>query len=86
MNPDLVARDDQGKPYTVRYEEVNAMLLNEFLKEHREVQEQKAAIAEFKKEIANLTATVKQQSAQIQKVSAQLEARNPSPQIALNGQ
>src|SRR5439155_27015914 len=57
VNPDLVARDDEGKVYTVRYEAVNAMLLNEFLKEHRKVQEQGATIAEFKKEIANLTAT-----------------------------
>src|SRR5439155_2206180 len=53
VNPDLVARDEQGKPFTVRYDAVNTMLLNEFLKEHREVQEQKATIAEFKKEIAN---------------------------------
>ena len=74
VNPDLVARDADGKAYTVRYEAVNAMLLNEFLKEHREVQEQKATIAEFKKKIANLTATVKEQAAQIQKVSAELES------------
>ena len=45
VNPDLVARDEEGKPYTVRYEAVNAMLLNEFLKEHRKVEEQEAAIA-----------------------------------------
>ena len=45
VNPDLVARDEQGKPYTVRYEAVNAMLLNEFLKEHRKVEEQKATCA-----------------------------------------
>jgi hypothetical protein len=64
-----VAREDEGKPYSVRYEAVNAMLLNEFLKEHREVHEQKASITELKKEIANLTATVKEQAAQIQKVS-----------------
>jgi Chaperone of endosialidase len=86
VNPDLVARDEQGKPYTVRYEAVNAMLLNEFLKEHREVQEQKATIAEFKKEIANLTATVKQQSAQIQKVSARLELSKTAPQTVRNDQ
>ena len=48
MNPDLVARDDQGKSYTVRYEAVNAMLLNEFLKEHRKVEEQEATIAELR--------------------------------------
>ena len=72
VNPALVTRDAQGKVYTVRYEAVNAMLLNEFLKEHCKVQEQGATIAEFKKEIANLTATVKEQAAQIQKVSAQV--------------
>ena len=74
VNPDLVARDAEGKAYTVRYEAVNAMLLNEFLKEHHTVQEQGATIAEFKKEIATLTATVKEQAAQIQKVSAELES------------
>src|SRR5204863_5495705 len=52
VNPDLVARDEQGKPYTVRYDAVNAMLLNEFLKEHREVQEQKATIAELRSALA----------------------------------
>src|SRR5205085_5860523 len=66
VNPDLVARDEQGKVYTVRYEAVNAMLLNEFLKEHRTVED-------LKEQIATLTATVKEQAAQIQKVSAQLE-------------
>jgi trimeric autotransporter adhesin len=71
VNPDLVVRDAEGKPYTVRYDQVNAMLLNEFLKEHSTVQE-------LKKEIATLTATVKEQSAQIQKVSAQLAAASPS--------
>jgi hypothetical protein len=68
VNPDLVARDEQGKPYTVRYEAVNAMLLNEFLKEHRTVEE-------LKKEIAGLKATMKDQAAQIQTVSAALETR-----------
>ena len=84
VNSDLVVRDDQGKPYTVRYDAVNAMLLNEFLKEHREVQEQKATIAEFKEEIAKLTATVKEQAAQIQKVSAEVEISGFSRQIVLN--
>src|SRR6266566_936760 len=84
VNPALVARDDQGKPYTVRYEAVNAMLLNEFLKEHREVQEQKTTIVEFKKEIANLTATLKEQATQIQKVSAQVELSKPTPRTVLN--
>ena len=54
VNPGLVARDEEGKPYTVRYEAVNAMLLNEFLKEHRTVQEQKATIAQLKKDFREL--------------------------------
>jgi hypothetical protein len=77
VNPDLVVRDKNGEIYTVRYEAVNAMLLNEFLKEHSTVQE-------LKKEIATLTATVKEQAAQIQKVSAQLEASKHAPQVANN--
>ena len=86
VNPHLVARDADGKVNTVRYEAVNAMLLNEFLKEHHTVQQQGATIAELKKEIANLTATVKEQAAQIQKVSAQLELSKPAPQTVLNNQ
>src|SRR6266536_2455499 len=79
VNRDLVARDDQGKPYTVRYESVNAMLLNEFLKEHRKVQEQE-------KRIDALTAQLKEQKALIQKVSAQIEVTKPSPQMVVNNQ
>ena len=56
MNPDLVARDADGKAYTVRYEAVNAMLLNEFLKEHRKVQELEANAAKQQKQIETLTA------------------------------
>ncbi|HZR04231.1 MAG TPA: tail fiber domain-containing protein [Candidatus Udaeobacter sp.] len=73
VSPDLVTPDRQGKPETVRYEAVNAMLLNEFLKEHRKVQEQAHTIAELKNEIANLTVTVKDQATQIQKVTSRLE-------------
>ena len=79
VNPALVARDDQGKPYTVRYEAVNAMLLNEFLKEHRHVQEQDAIIARQQKQIEALTAG-------LQKVSAQIEMSRPAPQTVLNNQ
>ena len=71
VNPDLVVRDKQGKPYSVRYEQVNAMLLNEFLKEHRTVQEQGATIARQEKQIEALAAG-------LQKVSAQLAAVSPS--------
>jgi hypothetical protein len=67
-NPDLVVRDKEGKPYSVRYDAVNAMLLNEFLKEHRHVQEQDAIIAHQQKQIAAL-------SAGLQKVSVQLELK-----------
>ena len=74
VNPDLVARDEKAKPYTVRYEAVNAMLLNEFLKEHRKVEDLKkdfqGAVAQQQKEIAALAAMVKEQASQIQKVSA----------------
>ena len=76
VNPDLVARDEQGKPYTVRYEAVNAMLLNEFLKEHRKVEQQRkdfeAALAQQQKQIEALTAG-------LQKVSAQLELNKSAP-------
>jgi hypothetical protein len=77
VNPDLVGRDAKGQVQTVHYEAVNAMLLNEFLKEHSTVQE-------LKKEVASLTATVKEQAARIQKVSAQLEASKPAPQVVNN--
>jgi hypothetical protein len=79
VNPTLVLPDKEGKPYTVRYEAVNAMLLNEFLKEHRKNEEQQATIAQLKSGMEALTATVKEQAAQIQKVSAQLEANKPIP-------
>ena len=86
MNPDLVARDDQGKAYTVRYEAVNAMLLNEFLKEHRKVQELEAMAAEQQREIKALAATLKEQASQIQKVSDQLAVSKPAPQLVDNNQ
>src|SRR5207248_4196188 len=84
VNPDLVARDEQGKPYTVRYEAVNAMLLNEFLKEHRKVREQEATIVQLKKDF-QATATHQQEqiealTAGLQKVSAQVGMRKPAPQ------
>src|SRR5438094_8612533 len=67
VNPDLVARDDKGKPYTVRYEAVNAMLLNEFLKERRKNEQQEAKIVQQQKQIQTLTDALKEQAAQIQK-------------------
>jgi len=74
VNPDLIVRDKKGNPYSVRYDQVNAMLLNEFLKEHRKVEDLKkdfqTTVAHQKKEIAALAGIVKEQAAQIQKVSA----------------
>ena len=79
VNPDLVVRDGDGKVYTVRYEAVNAMLLNEFLKEHRKNEEQEATIARQQKQIEALTAGV-------QKVSAQVEMSRPAPQMVSSNQ
>jgi uncharacterized coiled-coil protein SlyX len=91
VNPDLVARDDQGKPYSVRYEALNAMLLNEFLKEHRTVQElkstvakQEAIIAQQQKGMDAVIAHLKEQDSKIQKVSAQLEVSKTAPQLVDN--
>ena len=70
VNPDLVARDDEGKPYTVRYEAVNAMLLNEFLKEHRKVQDLETTVAQQRKDFQ---ATIAQQQKQIEALSAGLQ-------------
>ena len=84
VNPDLVARDEQGKPYTVRYEAVNTMLLNEFLKEHKKVESLEKAMAEQQKDNAAMRAILKEQGAQIQKVSAQLEMTKTAPQTVLN--
>jgi hypothetical protein len=91
VNPDLVVSDRDGKPYTVRYEAVNAMLLNEFLKEHRTVQDlkvtaekQQATIALQESQIKALTASLREQATQIQKVSAQVEMIKPAPQVVEN--
>jgi Chaperone of endosialidase len=87
VNPDLVVRDADGEPFTVRYDAVNAMLLNEFLKEHKKVEEQQTNITQLNSKLASqaaiiaqqqkgmevLTAQLKEQAAQIQKVSAQVE-------------
>jgi trimeric autotransporter adhesin len=93
VNPALVVHDKEGKPYSVRYDQVNALLLNEFLKEHRTVQEQEATIAQLKSTVANQGAIAARQQKQIdaltaglQKVSAQLELSKPAPQTVLNKQ
>jgi Chaperone of endosialidase len=79
VNPDLVVRDDKGEIYSVRYDAVNAMLLNEFLKEHRKNEEQQASIARLQKQIEALTAG-------LQKVSAQVEMNRTAPQMVVNNQ
>jgi len=90
VNPVLVLPDKEGKPYTVRYDAVNAMLLNEFLKEHRRVQELEATVAQQRKDSE---ATAERQQKQIealtaglQKVSAQLKMSKAAPQTVLNNQ
>jgi trimeric autotransporter adhesin len=77
VNPDLVVRDKEGKPYGVGYDQVNAMLLNEFLKEHRQNEQQETTIARQQKQIHALTVTV-------QKVSAQLALSKGVPQTVSN--
>ena len=95
VNPALIGVDKEGKPYTVRYEQINAMLLNEFLKEHKKVEEQEATITELKcdfqmvnarqqKEIQVLSAQLKEQAARIEKVSAQLEIAKPATKLVRN--
>jgi len=79
VNPALVARDDKGKPYTVRYEAVNAMLLNEFIKEHQKVQRLEAALAAVNERL-------KAQDAKIDKVNAKVGLTKPAPQMVVNDQ
>jgi uncharacterized coiled-coil protein SlyX len=98
MNPDLVVRDKNGEIYTVRYEAVNAMLLNEFLKEHKKVEEQQsriekqgAIIAELKSKVARQQKSFVAQDKKIealasglQKVSAQIQMNEPATKVVLN--
>jgi hypothetical protein len=90
VNPELVVRDADGKINTVRYDAVNAMLLNEFLKEHREVQEQKATITQLKQDfqskLAEQQKQIKALTSGLEKVTNQLELSKPAPQIVGNDQ
>jgi Chaperone of endosialidase len=96
VNPDLVVRDQQGKPHTVRYEQINAMLLNEFLKEHEKVQEQQSTIADLKLRMVRQEKQIAALASGLQRVSAQLELSKfatgrirgggPAPQMVLNNQ
>ena len=81
VNPDLVVRDKEGKPYSVRYDQVNAMLLNEFLKEHKKVED---LTKDFQTTVAQQQKQIEALTAGLQKVSAQLEASKPAPQVVNN--
>jgi Chaperone of endosialidase len=81
VNPDLVVRDENGEIYSVRYDQVNAMLLNEFLKEHRRVEELKSAMVQQRKDFEAVVARLNEQETRVQKVSAQVEARKPRSQM-----
>ena len=74
VNPDLVVRDEEGKPYSVRYDQVNAMLLNEFLKEYRKVQDLEATVARQQRQIEVLASG-------LEKLSAQIEVSNPRSRV-----
>ena len=82
IDPNLITRDEGGKPQTVRYDAVNAMLLNEFLKEHRKVQDQEATIAQMKKGMDALVTHIKEQDSKIQKVSDRVEMSKGAAQVA----
>ena len=84
VDPGLAIRDKNGQIDSVRYNAINAMLLNEFLKEHRKNEEQEKTIAQLNSGMTALAATVKEQASQIQKVSAQLEASKPAPRVVNN--
>jgi len=93
VDPELVTRNDKGEVETVRYEAVNAMLLNEFLKEHRKVEQQEAIITQVKSTSAKQEATIAKQQKQIealtmglQKVTDQLELSKPAPRTVSNNQ
>ena len=93
VNSDLVVRDENGEIYTVRYDAVNAMLLNEFLKEHkkveaqnRRIQEQETTITRLKKEMETVVARLKEQDSKIQKVSDQIELSKEGPKMVVSDQ
>jgi len=84
VDPQLVVHDKNGEITSVHYEQINSMLLNEFLKEHKKVEEQQASISQLKSEMQTMLAQLKEQAAQIQKVSAQLEVREPAAKVVVN--
>jgi hypothetical protein len=78
VNPALITVDEEGKPYSVRYDKVDAMLLNEFLKEHRKVEE---LTKNFESKLVEQQQQIELLTARLEKVSAQLEAGKPVPQV-----
>jgi hypothetical protein len=84
VNPELVARGEDGNPYSVRYEAVNAMLLNEFLKEHRKNEAQQATIEKQEKRIDTLELALKKQIIQIEKIAAELRSSQANTKLADN--
>jgi hypothetical protein len=87
VNPDLVVRDKEGKPYSVRYDQVNAMLLNEFLKAHRRIEQEEATLAELRKvfqaKLAEQEKQIKALVSGLPKVTAQREISKRAPRTAL---
>ena len=86
VNPNLVVTFQDGQIYTVHYEAVNAMLLNEFLKAHQKLEAQEATIAELKSTVAKQQKGMEALTAQVQKVSAQIEVNKPAPQLTANNE
>jgi hypothetical protein len=88
VNPDLIIRDKEGKPYTVRYEQINAMLLNEFLKEHRKVEKLEATVAQqqtsFQSRLAEQEMQIQTLVSGLQKISARVEMSKPATKVASN--
>jgi uncharacterized coiled-coil protein SlyX len=84
VNPDLIVRDKVGKPYSVRYEQVNAMLLNEFLKAHKKVQELEATVTHQQRTFARQQAQIETLGSRLQKISTQIEIGRTASQVVLN--
>jgi len=84
LNPDLVVRDKEGKPYSIRYDRVNAMLLNEFLKEHAKVLALEASLAKQQKSFEQQEEQIEGLLAVLQKVNAQLAMSRPGSEVAAN--
>ena len=88
VNPDLIIRDKEGKPYTVRYEQINTMLLNEFLKEHRKVEKFEASVAQqqtsFQSRLAEQEMQIQALASGLQKVSARVEMSKPVTKVVSN--